>query len=81
MIPAVMKLEEEADEASAGSSQVSPSGTRTRAWLTVFHHQHAGSERLTQKLLSECVCMGIKLGHRLPAAPTTQMSRGTGSLG
>lgn len=63
MIPAVMKLEEEADEESVGFSQVSPSGIHTRARLTVFHHQHAGSERVTQKLLSERVCMGIKLEH------------------
>lgn len=63
MIPAVMKIEAEDDEEEVGLSQVSPSGIHTRAWLTVFHHQHAGSERVFRSSSSASVCVCIKLGH------------------
>lgn len=59
MIPAVMKIEEEDDEESVGFSQVSPSGIHTRAWLTVFHHQHAGSERVLHSSSSVSVCVFV----------------------
>lgn len=60
-----MKMEAEDDEDAVGFSPVSPSGIHTRARLTVFHHQHAGSERVlhSSSSVSVCVCVCIKLGH------------------
>lgn len=48
--------EEEEDQESVGSSPVSPSGTKTGARLPVFHHQHAGSERVLHINSSVCAC-------------------------
>ena len=63
--------EEEEDQESVGSSQVLPSGTKTGARLPVFHHQHAGSERVLHinssvcacACKSVCVCVCVKRGH------------------
>lgn len=59
--------EEEEDQESVGSYQVSPSGTKTGARLPVFHHQHAGSERVlhtnSSVCLRMCVCVCVKRGH------------------
>lgn len=58
IIPVVMKTEEE-DQESAGSSQVLPSGIKTGARLPVFHHQHAGSERVLHISSSVCLCVCV----------------------
>lgn len=63
IIPVAMKTEEveeeEEDQESASSYQVLPSGIKTGAWLPVFHHQHAGSERVLHINSSVCprVCV------------------------
>lgn len=65
IIPVVMKTEEveEEDQESVSSYQVLPSGIKTGAWLPVFHHQHAGSERVlhinSSVCLWVCVCTSV----------------------
>ncbi len=55
-----MRTEEEGeDQESAGSYQVLPSGTKTGARLPVFHHQHAGSERVLHINSSLCLCVCV----------------------
>lgn len=60
-----MRTEEEEEEAedqeSVGSYQVLPSGAKTGARLPVFHHQHAGSERVLHISSSVCLCVCVHL--------------------
>lgn len=61
-----MKLEkadeEEEDEERALSYRVLLSGTKTGAWLPVFHHQDAGSERVSHTApLCACECVRTHL--------------------